>query len=56
MLDVASTLDMIAVLFEYPAAGYREHLESAAAGYSNSSAITSRVEAMSTITSPSLEP
>ena len=31
MLDVASTLDVIAELFEYPAAGYREHVESAAA-------------------------
>ena len=31
MLDMASTLDVIAELFEYPAAGYREHVESAAA-------------------------
>ena len=38
MLDLASTLDVIAELFEYPAAGYREHLESAAASIARTDA------------------
>ena len=38
MLDMPSTLDVIAELFEYPAAGYREHLESAAAAIARTDA------------------